>query len=193
MRILGPLFAISLTACDNAPAGEPGAQPPIIVQASDAVTLPEEVVDPANERPAFNLDEVDAEDLLDEVRSNGSFAGAPTFKSSRFDSFSGGHAISRSYRRGSVDIYTRPDGKVWRTALGLGWGDDCYKGRPEPIIRAFVDAFAPDVPESDRVSAAAMLTRTAINDQLEKMTIGKIRFSGGGGECVDRLMATAEG
>lgn len=123
LTILGLLASAALlTGCsDGAPASVPdaGASP------AAPVTSSREAL------PAFQLDEVDARDL---VQASGQPWSAGKLQDAQPDSFSGGYSRYVLGPNGSAAIYTRADGQVWRIKLTAGAEGAC--GKAEAVARA---------------------------------------------------------
>jgi hypothetical protein len=123
-RIL--LFAIAcsgLAACDHVE--------PLDVPGEGGSPLPAAVAPPS--APSFDMDEVDARDLIDSLGRP--WSGKPVLDQESEDGFTGGYSDLLLFDGGSATIYTLPDGKVWRLRLTAGFGERC--GEVEPLFRAY--------------------------------------------------------
>lgn len=105
------------------------------------------------------------------------------------DSLSGGEALRQSYKNGMLDIYTMPDGEIWRINVTSGIGDRCGKQfSNKSIVQKVVSTIAPDADPS----VAEKLFAALKSESMDEAFAGSIRFTASGG-CLQRLGVTQQG
>ncbi|QPT08618.1 hypothetical protein [Sphingomonas paucimobilis] len=74
-------------------------------------------------RAAFPISRDDL--MVGVVGMDGPWRGKPSHQSTNRDDLTGGESSMLVYPNGAIDIFTMPDGKVWRVRLVAGQGDRC--------------------------------------------------------------------
>lgn len=106
------------------------------------------------------------------------------------DSFSGGEIVHRVYKNGMLDLFTLPDGGLWRVNATSGIADRCgHAFSKRETVKAFLASIEPSAANDNAVIDklfSAIRTGT-----LDDAIVGSIRFTARG-DCLQALTATQQ-
>ncbi len=139
------------------------------------------------QRPSFALDDTAALDAIAKLGTP--WSTQPFLDDARPDSLTGGYYHTLGNSGGSSDVFTLPNGRVWRVNLRVGVGERC--GQPSQLEAAFSGLLAIVAPKAELDAntkvklAKALRTRTGEDADLVGVNV---KMSGG---CVAALSLTA--
>lgn len=167
-------IALLLTACGSAD------EEPLAPSTND-IPVPAPSKPTFAPAPAFELDEVDARDLVATLGSP--WTGKPVLDRESSDEFTGGFSDLLIFGGGSATIYTLPNGQVWQLQLRTGVGDRC--GSSKPLARSYPIAMKSIAPDQQNVIPPA-IAKALASTSLDRLDLDGLRVIASG-DCVRQL------
>lgn len=144
-------------------------------------------VNPPALKPHLPVEEYDAKVAIEAI-AGFQDTGFPYGR--RPDSFSGGEVVHHVYKNGMLDLFTLPDGGLWRVNATSGIADRCgHAFSKRETVKAFLAAVEPSAASDDAV--VDKLFSAIRTGRLDDAIVGSIRFTARG-DCLQALTATQQ-